>query len=76
MNNLLLAALGFFGLGALATFLTVIRIRRRDMSTSGMGVTPNSNPAHYRLELVIRALGCLFFYAVSIFGVLKYLDQK
>jgi len=76
MNSQLLLALGFLGLGTLATFLTVIRIRKRDMSTSGMLLTPKVNPGQYRLELAMRVLGCLFFYGVSVFAALKYLNQK
>ena len=76
MNNQLLVALGFFGLGAWATFLTLRRAKCRDMSTSGVLITPESKPGLYRLELASRLLGCLFFYGVATLGLVKYLNQK
>ena len=76
MNNQLLVALGFFVLGTWATFLTIRRIKHRDMSTSGMLITHKSRPGLYRFEVASRLVGCLFFYGVAVFGIVKYLNQK
>jgi hypothetical protein len=76
MNNPFLISIFFLILGFLCTYLFIRRLNEKDMSTSGMVITPDTTPTKYKIEVIRWCLGSLFFYAGAVIGFMKFLKSN
>ena len=66
MKSPLLIGFGFLVMAALATAITVRGLRKKNLSSSGMLITPEKDRTRYYIEVGVRLLGCGFFYVAAL----------
>lgn len=50
---------------------TVYRLKKKDMSSSGVLVTPASSPVGFRLSAIWRILVCLGLYSLAVYALVR-----
>ncbi|HAM21731.1 MAG TPA: hypothetical protein DCQ04_05540 [Actinobacteria bacterium] len=71
MKTPLLIGIGFLVMAALATAITVRGLRKKNLSSSGMLITPEKDRTRYGVEVGVRLIGCGAFYAAAAFAFWK-----
>jgi hypothetical protein len=71
MNSPYLLSGGFLVMALIMTAETVYRLKKKDMSSSGVLVTPSSSPVGFSLAAIWRIVVCLGLYSLAVYALVR-----